>query len=80
MRIHWCGTGLSSGPGLRALLAEGRPVTVWTQPVGQGQALVGDLTADIRPFETGALIAALARGDIVVSMLPADMHAELARH
>lgn len=80
MRIHWCGTGLSSGPGLRALLADGHPVTVWTQPVEQGQALVGDLTADIRPFDTGRLIAALARGDIVVSMLPADMHAELARH
>lgn len=80
MQIHWCGTGLSSGPGLRQLLSDGHPVTVWTQPVEQGRALVGDLTDDIRPFDTSALYSGLSRGDIVVSMLPADMHADLARH
>lgn len=80
MRIHWCGTGLSSGPGLRSLLAAGYPVTIWTQPVGQGQALAGDLTQDIRPFTPGGVDAELAKDDIVVSMLPAEMHADLARH
>lgn len=80
MRIHWCGTGLSSGPGLRRLLQDGHPVTVWTQPVEQGHTLVGGLTADIRPYTLSAIDADLARGDIVVSMLPAGMHADLARH
>lgn len=79
MRIHWCGSGLSSGPGLRALIADGHPVTVWTQPVAQALALVGDLTEDVHPYEPSALAGALRRGDIVVSMLPADMHASLAR-
>lgn len=80
MRIHWCGTGLSSGPGLRGLIAAGHPVTVWSDPVAQGVALAGDLTDDIRPYGLGAVDAALAQGDIVVSMLPAGPHADLARH
>jgi len=80
MRIHWCGTGRSSGPGLRRLLQDGQPVTVWTEPIDQGQRLVGDLTADIRPYVLSELDADLARGDIVVSMLPAHLHADLARH
>lgn len=80
MRIHWFGTGLSSGPGLRRLLADGHAVTVWAQPLEQGQALVGDLTGDIRPWSPAALDGALGRGDIVVSMLPAHLHADVARH
>lgn len=80
MRIHWCGTGLSSRPGLRRLILAGHPVTVWNLPVEAAVAAVGDIAGDIRPMEPGALDEALRPGDIVVSMLPADMHADLARH
>lgn len=80
MRIHWCGTGLSSRPGLRRLILDGHPVTVWNLPVEQAQAAVGDITGEIRAMTPGALEDALAHGDIVVSMLPATMHDELARH
>lgn len=80
MRIHWCGTGLSSRPGLRRLILAGHPVTVWNLPVAVAIEAVGDITGDIRAMEPGALDDSLKPGDIVVSMLPADMHADLARH
>ncbi|WP_347311540.1 saccharopine dehydrogenase family protein [Defluviimonas sp. SAOS-178_SWC] len=80
MRIHWCGTGLSSRPGLRRLILAGHPVTVWNLPVAAAVEAVGDISKEIRAMEPGALEDALLPGDIVVSMLPADLHAGLARH
>jgi saccharopine dehydrogenase (NADP+, L-glutamate forming) len=78
MTIHWCGTGLSSVPGLRGLLAAGLPVVVWNLTVEAAAAVVGDLARDIRAFDAAALSAALRPGDVVVSMLPADMHPGVA--
>lgn len=79
MRIHWCGTGLSARPGLRRLILDGHPVTVWNLPVAAALEAVGDITDDIREMEPGALEAVLQPGDIVVSMLPATLHLGLAR-
>jgi saccharopine dehydrogenase (NADP+, L-glutamate forming) len=79
MTIHWCGTGLSSGPGLRALLQHGHNVVVWNRTVSKARELVGDLSDDIRVFDIDALEAALEPGDVAVSMLPADRHVEIAQ-
>ena len=79
MTIHWCGTGLSSIPGLRRLIEAGHPVTVWNRTVAKARAEVGDLTQDIRAFSLEALAAALKPGDIAVSMLPADQHVGIAK-
>lgn len=79
MTIHWCGTGLSSIPGLRRLIDAGHPVVVWNRTVARAQAEVGDLTQDIRPYSLEALAAALKPGDIAVSMLPADQHVGIAK-
>lgn len=79
MTIHWCGTGLSAIPGLRRLLQAGQPVTVWNRTTAKAQEAVGDLTQNIHAFSLEALIAVLAKGDVVVSMLPADMHVPLAQ-
>jgi saccharopine dehydrogenase-like NADP-dependent oxidoreductase len=78
MTIHWCGTGLSSGPGLRTLLAAGHDVVVWNRTVDKAREVVGDLTTDIRVYDIDALEAALERGDVAVSMLPADQHVGIA--
>ena len=79
MTIHWCGTGLSSVPGLRRLVAEGLQVVVWNRTVDKAQAVVGDVVSDIRPFTLEALAAALQPGDVAVSMLPADQHVAIAK-
>jgi saccharopine dehydrogenase (NADP+, L-glutamate forming) len=78
MTIHWCGTGLSAIPGLRRLIGNGHPVTVWNRTTAKARDAVGDLTDDIRAFDIDALGAALSKGDVVVSMLPGDWHVPLA--
>ena len=79
MTIHWCGTGLSSGPGVRRLLANGHKVVVWNRTVEKAHEVVGDLTQDIRAFSLDALSAALQPGDIAISMLPVDQHVNIAK-
>lgn len=79
MTIHWCGTGLSSIPGLRRLIEAGHPVVVWNRTVAKAEAEVGDIASDIRPYSLEALAAALQPGDIAVSMLPADQHVGIAK-
>jgi saccharopine dehydrogenase-like NADP-dependent oxidoreductase len=79
MTIHWCGTGLSSIPGLRRLILAGHPVAVWNRTENKARDTVGDITTDIRIYSLDALEAAVTGGDIVVSMLPADQHVPLAR-
>ncbi|WP_417724648.1 saccharopine dehydrogenase family protein [Salipiger sp.] len=76
--IHWCGTGLSSVPGLRRLVEAGHEVTVWNRTVAKAREAVGDLTDRIRVFDPQALEEALQAGDVVVSMLPGDWHVPLA--
>ncbi len=78
MTIHWCGTGLSAVPGLRRLIEAGREVTVWNRTVEKAQEAVGDLTDRIEPFDLDALASVLKQGDVVVSMLPGDLHVPLA--
>jgi saccharopine dehydrogenase-like NADP-dependent oxidoreductase len=47
--------------------------------VDKAREAVGDLTQDIRPYSLEALTAALAPGDVAISMLPADQHVAIAR-
>ncbi len=79
MTIHWCGTGLSSGPGLRALIEAGHEVVVWNRTVSKAREAVGDIAKDIRPYALEALTAALQPGDIAISMLTADHHVGIAK-
>ncbi|MDX5402589.1 MAG: saccharopine dehydrogenase NADP-binding domain-containing protein [Rhodobacterales bacterium] len=79
MTIHWCGTGLSAIPGLRRLIEAGHEVTVWNRSTDKARKAVGDLTDKIKAFDIETLGASVAKGDVVVSMLPADMHVPLAK-
>lgn len=78
MTIHWCGTGLSSVPGLRRLIEAGQSVVVWNRTVEKARGVVGDLAEDIRAYSLEALTQALRPGDVAVSMLPADQHVAIA--
>ena len=79
MTIHWCGTGLSAIPGLRALIEDGLDVKVWNRTASKAQEAVGDLTNNIAAYDIGILGNELSAGDVVVSMLPGDHHVPLAK-
>ena len=79
MTIHWCGTGLSAIPGLRALIEEGLDVKVWNRTASKAQEAVGDLTDSIAAYDIDVLGDELSAGDVVVSMLPGDHHVPLAK-
>ena len=79
MTIHWCGTGLSAIPGLRSLIADGHKITVWNRTVDKAREAVGDIAKDIRAFDLDAVAEATEKGDVIVSMLPADWHVPLAK-
>ncbi len=79
MTIHWCGTGLSSIPGLRRLIMEGHDVIVWNRTIEKANKAVGDITNNIYSFDIEAIEKKLTAGDIIVSMLPGDWHLPLAK-
>ena len=69
MTIHWCGTGLSAIPGLRALIEEGLDVKVWNRTASKAQEAVGDLTNNIAVYDIDVLGNEFSAGDVVVSCL-----------
>ncbi len=79
-RIHWLGAGLSSIPGIRRLVSEGRPITLWNRTKAKAEAAVEGLTGDfeVKAFTMDALAANVQANDVVVSMLPATMHVAVA--
>jgi len=79
MTIHWCGTGLSAIPGLRALIEDGLDVKVWNRTASKAQEAVGDLTDNVAAYDIDVLGNELSAGDVVVSMLPGDHHVPLAK-
>ena len=76
--IHWCGTGLSSIPGLRRLIEAGHDVMVWNRTETKAREAVGDITNRILAFAPEAVESAVQEGDVIVSMLPGDWHVMLA--
>lgn len=87
--IHWIGAGLASGPGLVSLANKWGEATVWdmtldhakflSEQVDDGATLnVKELNirdeASLKNFRD-----ALNKGDIVISMLPAAFHVEVAK-
>ena len=79
-RIHWLGAGLSSVPGIRRLITEGRTITLWNRTLSKAKEAVSGLEGDfaVKTFTLDALNADVKEGDVVVSMLPATMHLQVA--
>ncbi|CAM5349064.1 saccharopine dehydrogenase family protein [Streptomyces canus] len=77
--VHWIGAGLSTGSGLAELCDTADRVRLWhrtEERAAEALAALG-LTgrAEPRAYTLSALAAALAPGDVVVSMLLAPEHA-----
>ncbi len=80
--IHWLGTGLSSVPGLRKLAQQGTALKVWNRTPDKAQEALRGLMrpeVSVHPFQLSELAKHLETGDIVVSMLPASWHPEVAQ-
>ena len=78
-RIHWLGTGLSSIPGLRMLLKKKYDVFVWNRTLEKARSLLGDLTYNICKFDFKELEKQIIAGDVIISMLPASHHLDIAK-
>lgn len=79
--IHWLGAGLASKPGIRRLIKQGHPLTLWERDVPKALEAVEGLRGNYAVKEAldGALEADIQPGDVVVSMLPAPFHPSIAR-
>lgn len=77
-RVHWVGTGLSTGSGVR-LLAEQADVALYGRTKAKAEAVVGRLGLAGEVTAAALDTLAPARGDVVVSMLPATEHAWLLK-
>jgi len=88
-KIHWIGAGLASGPGIVSLANKWGQITVWDVSLDRAERLRAHVAQDaeltIRHLslkEAGSqktFLDALKPGDIIVSMLPADFHVQVAR-
>lgn len=79
-RIHWIGTGLSTVPGIRRLIEQGRTITLWNRTVEKAHEAAAGLSGDfdVKAFTPEALAEAVEPKDVVVSMLPGTWHARIA--
>jgi len=75
--IHWLGAGLSSVPGIRRLAASGRAFVLWNRTLSKAVDAM-DGGGQARELSWEALAVAVQPGDVVVSMLPADLHLQVA--
>ena len=55
MAIHWCGTGLSSIPGLKKLILDGNNVIVWNRTVSKARKALEGVQVQINEFDMNTL-------------------------
>lgn len=79
--VHWIGTGLSTGSGLRVLCDTAGEVTLWARTEEKASGCLHRLgltgRAGTAAFSPAGLRGAVRPGDVVISMLPASEHAGL---
>ena len=78
--VHWLGAGLSSVPGIRRVVDQGHQLVLWNRTLSKAQAALAGLEskAEARELDWEQLSAATKAGDVLVSMLPANMHIQVA--
>jgi len=82
-RVHWLGTGLSTGSGLGLVCSGTERTLLWGRTVRKAEDCLQRLglqgRAEVRALDTKALADELIPGDVVVSMLPTDHHPALVK-
>ena len=79
-KIHWLGAGLSSAPGILRLEESQHPLIVWNRTLDKAQRTLSEYQEgmDIRQLDWQILGHTIQPGDVIVSMLPATKHLEVA--
>lgn len=79
--IHWLGVGLSSTPGIKYLSQSTHKLTVWNRRLDKARAMLAeaDIQCNLQQLDWSSLAEQVQAGDILVSMLPATMHVEVAQ-
>lgn len=81
-RVHWIGTGMSTGSGL-GIVCDNARVTLWGRTRDKARACLDRLglagRAEPAEFDLASLVDDITPGDVVVSMLPAAHHAAVLR-
>ena len=75
--IHWLGAGLSSVPGIRRLAASDRRFILWNRTLSKAQIALDDSSGQARELDWAELTESVQPSDVVVSMLPADLHSRV---
>lgn len=84
-RVHWLGAGLSTIPGIRRLANTDQPIIVWNRTLDKATAALKGTTgqkngtAEAATLDWDMFDATLDAGDVVVSMLPGDLHLKVAQ-
>ena len=84
-RVHWLGAGLSTVPGIQLLANEDLSLTVWNRTLDKASAALQGTTgfangrAEARGLDFEVLNRTIDAGDVVVSMLPGDLHVQVAK-
>jgi saccharopine dehydrogenase (NADP+, L-glutamate forming) len=78
-KIHWLGIGLSSVPGIKRLANLDTNFVLWCRRTDEGKKMLDSCQSqEVRHLSWDALKAAIAPGDVVISMLPASEHVKVA--
>ena len=76
-KIHWLGVGLSSPPGILYLNDQRYDLIVWNRSVDKAKTLLKN-KINVNKLDISKFSKKLDKNDLIVSMLPASMHIEIA--
>ncbi|WP_062268993.1 saccharopine dehydrogenase family protein [Endozoicomonas arenosclerae] len=78
--IHWLGAGLSSLPGILKIAQSHHTIVLWNRTLEKAEQAVTHLGINIpvKQLDWPTLEKTIQPGDIVVSMLPATLHVQVA--
>lgn len=78
--IHWLGAGLSSLPGIKKVAQSGQSLILWNRTIAKAEQAVAHLGIKIptKQLDWLTLENQVNPGDVVISMLPATMHVQVA--
>lgn len=79
--IHWLGVGLSSTPGIKHLSQSTHKLVVWNRRLDKAKKMLAEanIQCNLQQLDWVALTEQVSAGDILVSMLPATKHVEVAQ-